>query len=437
MLVGLRPIRLVVLSLLCMLIFSQGLAAQEERTVITYGSWIDASGAIEAIIEDFEAKHPDIKVEFRQLEWGGETAYLEMLTVLAIGGAAPDVMQIHYAILPQMAQQHMLKPIDTYLKREAQEVDVSDFIPLALEATSWDGQSYGLPFELGLWWVNFNKTAFAEAGLADPIQLHSAGEWTWDSMIDSARKITRRDGEGNTQRWGMWTMPGDAGIYPWLWAFGGDLLNGEGTKSLIAQPESIAGISHMHQLLYEERILAFPNWMGIPAIAADWGNTLTQGDFGMQPWWMSLIADYGALNVAWEYDQVPVPPGPVNPETIPSHIHTIAMWEGTEHPDAAWEFIKYLTGEGYEHVISREPGYSTTRRSQFPLWTQSFADIGLQGLQFFEDGIARTRLRPRHAEIREIENLMASALGPVWQDEAPVASALQQLSEQIDVLLAR
>lgn len=430
-------LRTIVLSLLCLLVFVHSVIAQEGKTVITYGSWIGASGAIEEIIAEFEGKFPHIEVEFRQLEWGGEAAYLETLTVQSIGGVAPDVMQISYALLPQMAQQGILKPIDVYLRRDAQEVDISDFVPIALEATSWNGQTYGLPFELGLWWVNFNKDAFAEAGLADPVQLYRAGEWTWNAMIDSARKITRRDGEGNTLRWGLLTFPGDAGVYPWLWAFGGDLLDSEGTRSVIAQAASIAGISHLHQLMYEERILAFPDWMGIPAVAADWGTTLTQGNFGMQPWWMSMIADYALFEGTWKYDQVPMPPGPLNPETIPSHIHTIAMWSGTEHPDEAWEFIKYLTGEGYERVIRTEPGYATNRFSQLPIWAESFSAIGLEGLQFFDDGIARTRLRPRHAEIREIESLMQSTLHAVWQDEAPVESTLQQLSGQIDAILAR
>lgn len=432
-----RLFRWSALPLAIILLAAQSVAAQQEKIVITYGSWIAASGAIEEIIEEFEARHPHIDVEFRQLEWGGEAAYLETLTVLSLGGVAPDIIQVSYAILPQLAQAGILKPVDGYLDRDALEVDLSDFVPIAPEAISWNGQTFGLPFELGLWWVNFNKDAFAEAGLADPIQLYHAGGWTWDAMIDSARKITRRDAEGNTVRWGMWTFPGDAGVYPWLWAFGGDLLNTEGTKAVIGEPASVAGISHLHELMYEERILAYPNWMGVPAIAADWETTLTQGNFGMQPWWMSLIADYTQLNVAWEYDQVPVPPGPVNPVTVPSHIHTIAMWSGTQHPDEAWEFIKFLTGEGYEYVLRRDPGYGAVRRSQLSIWADTFLERGLQGLVFFDEGISRTRLRPRHPHIREIEDLMQSTLNSVWHDEAPIAPTLQQLANQIDIILAR
>jgi len=301
------------------------------------------SGAIEEIIEAFEAKYPHIDVEFRQLEWGGEAAYLERITLLSVGGVAPDVIQISYALLPQLAQQGILKPVDAYLSRDAHEVNVSDFIPIALEATSWNGHTYGLPFELGLWWININKDAFAEAGLADPVQLYRAGGWTWDAMLDSARKLTRRDAQGRTERWGMWTFPGDAGVYPWLWAFGGDLLDRDGSRAAIGEPASISGISHMRDLMYEEQILAFPHWMGIPAIAADWESTITQGRFGMQPWWMSLIGTYNELNVAWRYDQVPFPAGPASAQTVPGHVHTIAMWDGSKHPDEGLKASSFST----------------------------------------------------------------------------------------------
>ena len=39
----------------------------------------------------------------------------------------------------------------------------------------------------------YNKTMFEQAGLPDPYELQVAGEWTWDAMLDAAKKLTTGD----------------------------------------------------------------------------------------------------------------------------------------------------------------------------------------------------------------------------------------------------
>lgn len=238
------------------------------------------------------------------------------------------------------------------------------------------------------------------------------------------------------ERWGIWTFPGDAGLYPWLWAFGGDLLNREGTRPRIADPESVNGIGYMHKLMYEDGIMTFPHWMNIP-IGADWESTLTKGAFGMQPWWNTNVDLYRTMKVQWRFDQVPMPPGPVSPNTIPTHIHTVAIMKNTRQLEAAWRLVKYIGGrEGYARVV-REQGIGPLRRSLLPLWANVLSQMGVQGLRYFDEGIARTRLRPRHARMLEIEAEVQRSLQPVWRNQAPVKSTLEQLAQKIEAILNR
>ena len=37
----------------------------------------------------------------------------------------------------------------------------------------------------------YNKTMFEQAGLPDPYELQEAGEWTWDAMLEAAKKLTK------------------------------------------------------------------------------------------------------------------------------------------------------------------------------------------------------------------------------------------------------
>lgn len=411
-------------------------AAVAQKTMIRFTNWMTGPEAdvFKRVIEDFEKLHPDIDVEYLPVDWTGETGYLEKLTVWKLGGSLPDVVQISYALLPQLAEQGFVYPIDTLLARDAKSINVNDIVPIGMEAVRWKGKTYGLPYELGLWWMNYNRDAFAEVGLADPLALYAQNGWTWEAMETAARRITKVDANGKVQRWGMWTFPGDAGLYPWLWAFGGDLLNEDGTKARIADPASVAGLSYVHRLMYEDKILTFPDWMGIPQ-GAPWQQTLTTGNFGMQPWWNTLVSLYDNMGVKWQFDQVPIPPGPVSRNTVPSHIHTIAIMQGSPNTAAAWELVKYITGDGYARIV-REMSWGPLRRSLLPTWAEAYGKWGIKGLRHFDDGIARTRLRPRHSRMIEIEKAVGEALAPVWGNQAPVKSTLEQVARRIDQILA-
>lgn len=412
-------------------------AAAGEKVTIRYVNWV-AGGTTQDItlrnIAAFEAANPHIKIEYIPVEWAGETAYLEKFTVWAAGDTLPDVAHIPYSILPQLAEQGIVQPVNAALERNARSVNLDDFLPISLEASSWQGHIYGLPFDLSLWWVNYNADAFAEAGLAEPVALYRNAEWTWQAMLEAARKITRRTLDGRMERIGILTFPGDAGTYPWMWAYGGNLLDSAGTRARIGEPEAMTGISALHQLIYEDRILTFPSWT-IPDGAA-WPDVMTAGAFGMQPWWNTLIDNYANMNVNWRYDQVPLPPGPVRPDTIPTHIHTVALMSGAEHVEEAVQFIAFLTGEGYRTVI-QEQGFAPLRRSQYPAYVDAMNKRGIAGVQFFFDGIERTRLRPRHSLMLEIESAMHSSLNSVWHNQAAVQITLTQLAERINVILSR
>lgn len=413
------------------------MSAEQAKTVVRFVNW-SAGGLWEQvtrrIIADFEKLNPDIKVEYMPVPWGGEQNYLERITTWVLGDSAPDVIQLSYAILPQLAEQGVLQPVDALINGDTSEVNPTDILPLAREATSWKGKTYGLPFDLSLWWVNYNRDAFAGAGLMDPVALYEQNGWTWEAMELAARKITRRGPDNKVEGWGILTFPGDAGLYPWLWAFGGDLLDRDGTRPRIGETQSVNGIAYMHRLMYENGIMTFPTWTGIP-IGADLDAALTKGAFGMQLWWNTVVGGYRNMKVQWRFDQVPMPPGPVSPNTIPTHIHTLAIMKSTKQLEAAWRLVKYLGGrEGYAPVV-RELGWGPLRRSLLPLWASTLSQMGVQGLKYFDEGIARTRLRPRHVRMIEIEREVQRSLQPVWRNEAPVKSTLEQLAQKIEVIL--
>jgi ABC-type glycerol-3-phosphate transport system substrate-binding protein len=420
---------LVSLALLA-LVSAVGYAAP---TVIRFVDW-SANDSIDRIIAAFEEVNPDIQVRHERIEWRG-TNYLETLVVWLAGGMLPDLIAITPDMLPSLVEAGALMNIDQFLARDGRAIRADDFYPVTLQNSQWNGKQYGLPTVLDVWVVNINRDTFALAGVEQPSDLCARNAWTWEAMETAARKTTRKGPDGRTVQWGMWTFPGDAGLYPFLWAFGGDLLNPARTASVIGQPGAVNAISYMHKLMYEDGIFTFPDWYGM-SIAAPWETTMANGDFGMQLWWSGLPSTYANMGAGWGYDQVPVPPGPVDPNTNYVKANSVVMSSQTKHAEAAWRFMTFLTGA--ETSVHKTQGSTSIspRQPHLSLWFERKMADGAQGTVFLGEGLTRGRIPPLHSRITDINKLVDSHLLPIWQNKAAVEPTLKELERQINAMIA-
>ncbi|HET7559481.1 MAG TPA: extracellular solute-binding protein, partial [Limnochordia bacterium] len=151
-------------------------ASAGAKTTIRFATWEDSGN--KANIAAFEAAHPDIDVEYTLLDWDGWTAYEQQISIWVASGVAPDVVLIPYYALPALVESDALLPVDDLIERDGAGFGYDDFVSVAKQATQWDQKTWGLPYDLSLWWNNYNADAFADAGTADPGQLLDAGNWT-------------------------------------------------------------------------------------------------------------------------------------------------------------------------------------------------------------------------------------------------------------------
>ncbi|HET7560531.1 MAG TPA: extracellular solute-binding protein, partial [Limnochordia bacterium] len=368
------------------------------------------------------------------LDWDGWTAYEQQISIWVASGVAPDVVLIPYYALPALVESDALLPVDDLIERDGAGFGYDDFVSVAKQATQWDQKTWGLPYDLSLWWNNYNADAFADAGTADPGQLLDAGNWTWDAMITAAHKLTQTAPDGSTKQWGLLTFAGDGGIYPWLWGYGGALLSADHSRAEVASAASVEGLTNLHDLIYKEKVLTFPVWSGIPVAAPD--GTMAQGRGVMQLWWSNLIGDYTQPGATWHADQAPLPPGPASPFTGPAQIHTVAVMKQSKNVQAAWTFAKFITGkEAYAQAMKESPGFVPVRQSLLSTYSAIEAQSGVRGTRFFNQGLAGTRLLPRAVQMAKIESLKSSLLGRVWKDQAAAKGQAEELARQIDLLL--
>ncbi|MDC3412099.1 extracellular solute-binding protein [Aquibacillus sp. 3ASR75-11] len=117
---------------------------------------------VENIIDQFENENPNVKVEVEPL---GNEQYKQKMKVLSSSGELPDVgMTWAAGFLTPYVEGNLFAPLNDVLEGGLQE----KFVSGTTEAYAIDGKTYGLPLELNIAPIFYNKAIFEENGLEVP-----------------------------------------------------------------------------------------------------------------------------------------------------------------------------------------------------------------------------------------------------------------------------
>jgi multiple sugar transport system substrate-binding protein len=130
-----------------------------------YGAIDDVSkaegecGIITALVNQFEAENPDVRVRVNTVFWPG----YDQLTAQLAANDEPDLVTMHSSVIPDYQARGLLEPVGDELA--AAGVDPARFSEAARKAVTIDGRIWGLPFDTWsqLWHINLGE--FRKAGL--------------------------------------------------------------------------------------------------------------------------------------------------------------------------------------------------------------------------------------------------------------------------------
>ncbi len=126
-------------------------------------------------VNAYMAAHPNVKINLTVLE---NTALKEKIAAEMQSGNPPDLFQSWGGgTLAQQAAAGLVQPIDDQI------ADVKDKINAAgLSMANVDGKQYGLPYNLGVVGLWYNKDLFQQAGIAGPPA-------TWDELLADVQTL--------------------------------------------------------------------------------------------------------------------------------------------------------------------------------------------------------------------------------------------------------
>lgn len=149
----------------------------ESCTITYYGGWTGADlEKMQAMVDTFNESQETIKVEFTSLQWS------EIFTKFLAdyqAGASPDIVAMHTFEMGQFVEMGVL---DASLV-EAMGLEESDYASTAWEGCKYDGTLYGVPIDVNMHALYYNKDLLAQAGI-------ESAPSTGEELIDTACKLT-------------------------------------------------------------------------------------------------------------------------------------------------------------------------------------------------------------------------------------------------------
>ena len=156
-----------------------------------------------ACFEQYERLNPGIAIVHRQLSYRD---FLQTLFMARISGTPPDIYNLETSWTAQLVNSRALA---------APSSQVSNFVERSYltetkEGMSSGGHVWGIPSEVNVYLLVYNKMLFARAHLARPPA-------TWDELVDDAAKISKvnRQGQLTTAGFAFGPSPAQA-VNPFL-----------------------------------------------------------------------------------------------------------------------------------------------------------------------------------------------------------------------------
>lgn len=290
--------------------------------------------AYEEMIAAFEATHPNIKINMQSMHWGSEYE-LRLRTELAAGNH-PDIMAIDSPNLALYANSGSLLSIDSYMKEEGNVEDIPDGV---LKGLTYKDEIYLAPIVESSIALFYNMNIFREAGIPFPSG-NPNNPLTWEEVLEIAKKINNpaKGVIGIDPAQGFNVGEGPAYFkMPILWQFGADVLSPDGStaQGYLNSPEALEALQ-FYQDLYRKYGVAAVEMPPAPFETDKLGMTV------LGSWAISELQQTPGFVLGEDFGVAPLPKG--KNQVVPNGGWALGISSKTQHPEEAWEFVKFATG---------------------------------------------------------------------------------------------
>lgn len=406
---------LVALSLLLTIVIAP--AAAEDQTVISLFYGVDATGAMAQIIASFEAAYPQYKVNWVEAPASQDTSHDMLVTSLAAGESVYDVFASNVIWPAEFSQAGYSLPLDRYIERDG--LDMNEYSQGYVNAYTFQGKMWGMPY-YGNVGILYYRTDIIDTPPT-----------TWDELIAMAQAHA---GEGGTKAGYVMQAAQYEGLVcnalEFIGSYGGTIVDGngditinnDGVRNGVAEMKKIvdSGIVPANITAFKENectnmflageAIFMRNWPGIYASAINPEKSQVTDKFGVT---VLPAGDAGSAS-------------------------TLGGWgfmvnRNSANPDAAWDFIKYLTGPEGQKINAMVAG-------QLPTYMSLYDDPEILAkyphFAYMRQALEVAFTRPVSPIYTSLSEIMQINLSSVLLGQADVETAVAAMDEQMKAKVA-
>lgn len=359
------------------------------------------------LIATFEAENPGVTVRWVDVPWSDMQS--KILTAVS-AGTAPDVVNLNPDFASQLATRNAWLPLDEAIAPDIRD----DYLPKIWDASTINGESFGIPWYLATSVAIYNTDLFEQAGLSDPPA-------TFDELADAARQIKETTGK---YAYFVTFVPEDsAEVLQSFVQMGAQLVDEDGNAAFNT-PEGKAVFQYWTDLYQQDllprEVLTQGHRRGIELYQT--GETAI---LSSSPHFLDTIAN-NAPAIAEVSAAAPQITGETGAKNVA--VMNLVIPRSTDQPDAALEFALFVTNDENQLAFAKAANVlpSTLAALDNPYFTELSETAGPGekarsiSAQQMEDAEV---LVPAMEDVKELQkivydNLQAAMLGQKTVDEA-------------------
>ncbi|HEY0259728.1 MAG TPA: extracellular solute-binding protein [Lacisediminihabitans sp.] len=304
---------------------------------LSFWSWAPKT---QQLVDTWNKAHPNVQVKYTDAGGGNDSA--PKLRTASRAGNAPDLAAVEYTTLPSLIVAGVPLDITSYVK------DIkSKFTSGTWAQTTFDGQVYGVPQDVGPMAVPYRTDRLAELGIAVPK--------TWEDFGKAAEAVHAADPDAT-----LASLPADQfGFYAGVATQAGSkwwsVKDGKWTVG-IADEDSLKVADFFEKLAKEGAIKTDP------ILTPEWNKDVNEGNVLSWPsaLWAPGVIEGIAPDTIGKWTLAALPQWTAGDESVAYQGGSaVIITKGSKHPKEAAEFAKWLNAseQGAKLILNTVNAY--------------------------------------------------------------------------------
>lgn len=390
--------------------------------------------------DEFTKLHPNIKIKLIQVP---QDQFDSKLQTMIASKTEPDITTHVNAIgFEDLYAKGLLTDLTPYMNKYGYSPEKYGIKDTVMKMSVKDGKTYGIPLNTFVSVLLYNKDLFDKAGIPYPTSDYEDKTWTYDKMIEIAKKLTKPSKDPTKAQYGLvWTWDGNGQIqdpdYFGHKLFPDEIMKtGFATSNNFNSPEIIQDFQTLADQTWKDKVAPPPSFLQGLAAGSD---PFLSGKIAMTvegAWALS-----GTNDVPFKVGVAAIPMGGNSQARDILYTDPYVVFKNSKHPEEAYEFIQFLAEkDSQDKMVKYSEGNPPANINSIDTYCSFFKSVDSKDMKnVINGGIKYGEEDLEHLVVNsgEIHNLLTNELQPMFDGTKKASDIAPGLYKKLNDLLAQ